>query len=105
MKMGRAIYQFKTIKNQRGQSLVQVIISASIMGIMMLAVAAMMTSQRNEAKALTEKLATSDLEKVLIASLSTGTVCSYVLNNPVVLTFNSATLPATITLPSTPAQP
>lgn len=88
------------IQNQRGQSLVQVMISLGIMCLMMTVFATMMVNQLKETRALSEKLAAMDLEKLLIASLADGSVCSYVLGpNPSWQTFDSTLpLPQTITL-------
>ena len=77
------------IKNQRGQSLIQIVISIGIMGIVMAGFASMMSIQSKETRSLTEKLAALDLQKILTSALADGSVCQYVLNNPSVLTFNS----------------
>jgi hypothetical protein len=66
----------------------------------------MLVSQQTETRALSEKLATLDLEKVLISAMADGSVCKYVLNNPTELTFDStAALPQLIILASTTVNP
>jgi hypothetical protein len=92
--------------DELGGSLVELLVVTGIMMIVMMAVSSMFLSQQTETRALSEKLASLDLERVLIAALADGKVCAYVLNNPTVLTFNSAAaLPQTITLPSSSINP
>ncbi|MGZ3773286.1 MAG: type IV pilus modification PilV family protein [Pseudobdellovibrionaceae bacterium] len=64
-----------------GQSLVEVLVGAGIMSIVIMGLMSMLTSQQKETKALTEKLASLDLEKLLIASLADGTICTAELTN------------------------
>jgi len=85
------------LTNHRGQSLVQVLISIGIMGILMATMATMFSNQSRETTALSQKLASADLEKILISSLSDGSVCQYIVNHPSPLTFDS-----TKVSPSTP---
>jgi hypothetical protein len=86
--------------NQRGNSLIQVLISIGLMGLLMAAFASMMVNQQTETRALSEKFGALDLQQFLTASLADGSVCAYVMNIPTVLTFDSTTpLPHTITLP------
>ncbi len=89
-----------SLRVQHGQTIIQVLVAVAIMTVIMAVFAGMMTSQWRETRALTEKLAAMDLEKLLISSMADGAVCAYVLNNPTTLTFNSATLPQIITLPN-----
>lgn len=101
--------------NSKGQSLVSVLISVAMMGIVVVGMASMFNYQNREARALSEKLGSTDLEKTLIASLADGSVCRYVLNTPNPLTFDSTAVspsnPQTITLTSplyasvTPGEP
>lgn len=88
------------LRSQKGQSLVQVLVSIGLMATLTLVFATMMEHQSRETQALSEKLAAMDAEKLLIASLADGSVCSYVLGpNPTWQTFNSlGPLPQTITL-------
>ncbi len=87
------------LKGQHGQGIIQILVSVAILGILTMAFATMMNNQWRETRALTEKLAASDLQQLLTASLADGSVCSYVLNNPTVLTFDSTQpLPQTINL-------
>jgi type II secretory pathway pseudopilin PulG len=75
--------------NSRGQSLVQVLVGMVIMGILMVGFTSMMVNQQRETRALSEVLASMDLQRTLMISMSDGLVCKYVLNNPTVLKFNS----------------
>lgn len=88
--------------NRAGQSLVAVLISVGIMGIIASSMASLFVFQYRETHALSEKLGSADLEKTLISALADGSVCQYVLNNPTVLTFDttkvSSTTPQTINL-------
>lgn len=97
---GRVFFRLRSLaRDQGGQAIIQILISVGIMGILMAAFASMMQNQVRETSALSQKLASTDLEKLLIASLADGSVCAYILNNPTKLTFDSTQLPQTITLP------
>ncbi|MGZ6472778.1 MAG: hypothetical protein ACXWRZ_16535 [Bdellovibrio sp.] len=63
-------------------SIIEVMVAAGIMSIVMLGTMTMILSQRTESKALTEKLASLDLEKILISSLSDGKICKAELTTP-----------------------
>ena len=89
------------LKNNTGMSLIEIMISMGILSIMMFSFMSMMQSQQKEAKALSEVIATLDLQKTVISALSDGSVCKYVLNNPAPITFNALALPQTVT-PSLP---
>lgn len=89
------------LKDNKGFSLVEVLVSVGIGAVVMLAFSSMMANQNKETKALRETLASLDLQKTLISVLANGSVCSHLLNNPTVLTFNSTQLPQTLT-PSLP---
>ncbi len=87
-------------RKELGQSIVQVLVFFGILSILIVGLATILVNQQRESRALAEKLASLDLEKLLTASLADGSVCAYVLNNPTVLTFNANALPQTIVLPS-----
>lgn len=96
--------------NQSGQSLIQVLVSFAIMGIVLTAMTTMFNNLNRESKATTEKLGVLDLEKVLIASFADGSACMYSLTKPTPLTFASTAPmsdmnPLVIPMPSTPANP
>ncbi|AZZ37853.1 hypothetical protein CIK05_13930 [Bdellovibrio sp. qaytius] len=59
--------------------------AAGMMAIVMSAVASMMSSQQKETRAITEKLAQLDLQKLLLAALANGSICNAELAG---LTFN-----------------
>lgn len=96
--------RFSNARAQAGQSLVQVIVAMALMSIMMLSFAQMMSLQSRETQMLTKKMARMDLEKLLIGSLANGSVCNYILNNPIV-TFNSSAVSPTNPQYMTPALP
>jgi len=74
LRTGRSRFLFE---NQQGQSIVQVLVSIGIMGIMMLAFASLMSGQMRETRALSEKLGSLDLEKAMMAVLADSSVCGY----------------------------
>jgi hypothetical protein len=61
-------------------------VAAAIMSIVTLGMASTINHMSIQSRALSEKLASMDLEKLLIASLSDGSVCNYLLKDK---TFNS----------------
>lgn len=93
----------KNLEGRQGQSLIQVMVSVAIMGILMSVFMTMMKDHSRSTQALTEKFAALDLQQLMTTSLADGAVCKYVLNNPTVLTFDSTLLtpstPQIITLP------
>jgi hypothetical protein len=81
--------------------------AAAIMSIVTLGMASTINHMGVQSRALSEKLASMDLEKLLIASLSDGSVCNYLLKDK---TFNSnlslsPTSPLVISFPSTSSSP
>ena len=78
-----------------GQSLIQVIVSIGILSAMALTFASLIATQQKETKALTEKLASLDLEKLLITSLADGSICTGELSNPLINPLAPFTINAT----------
>lgn len=74
---------------ESGQSLTQALIAVALLALLATAFASLMAGQWRETRALEQKLASADLEKLLQASLADGSVCEYIVNNPSVLTFDS----------------
>lgn len=72
--------------NQAGVSIIEVLVAGGIMAIIFAATASLIASQQKEGRALAEKMASLDLERLLINSLSNGTICSAELASNV---FNS----------------
>ena len=66
-----------TLKNSRGQGLIQVLISIALMGILMVGITTVLEHQARENKALGEKLAGLDLQKAVTAVLADGSVCTF----------------------------
>lgn len=75
-----------SVMNQRGFSLVMVMISVGIMGVVMMGFTSMMLTQNKETKAVAEALAVQDLTKSLILAMSKGDVCKFILTGK---TFNA----------------
>lgn len=85
----------RVIRSQSGQSLIQVLVGAGIMGVVMMGAMSMMTHQSRETRALAETLAAMDLQKTLIATIADGNICHHILNNPTQRTFDSTSLSPT----------
>ncbi|MGZ3818139.1 MAG: type IV pilus modification PilV family protein [Bdellovibrio sp.] len=64
------------MKNRAGMSLVEILVSFGVMMILISGISAMTINQQKETRALSEKLAALDLEKLLISSLSDGSICT-----------------------------
>jgi len=89
----------KTIFNQSGQSLIQVIVSMAISLILLLAFVNTMVAQQKEVKGLGEVIASKDLQSVLTSALSKGSACLFSINTPSAASFDSTNLPQKITVP------
>lgn len=93
------------IQNQKGQSLVQVVVAAAIMAIIMLSMISLQANQAKESRAIIEKLAALDFQQELIRIFSDGTLCTSLLTLPTPRQFNSSTSapgspnPPSLTLP------
>lgn len=72
--------EIKKLQNQKGQSIVQVLVSIAIMGILLVAMTSMQTTMSRENRALSEKLAALDLERVVTQSLAHTSVCTSLLD-------------------------
>lgn len=79
------------LKNN-GQSIVQALIAGAIGLVITMAIASMLVSQMRETKYLEQKLASLDLEKLLITTLADGSVCQKMLTSPGPQFFNSTDL-------------
>lgn len=64
------------ICNQRGQSIIQVLISIGLMSILMAAFATMMANQSKESQALAEKIAWADFQQQLSRTFTDGALCT-----------------------------
>lgn len=76
----------RVLRSRSGQSLIQTLVSMGITLIIIAGMASYMTSQSRETRALSEKLAALDVEKLLISSLADGQICSAELANPAIWT-------------------
>lgn len=66
----------KTVRNEHGISLIEVLVATGVLMILMMGIVSMTLTQQKETKALSEKLAALDLEKLLITTLANGQICS-----------------------------
>jgi hypothetical protein len=73
---------FALTRNRRGQSLVQVLVSVAIAGILLMVMVSMQSLQGNENRALAEKLAANDLARVITSILSNSASCSLLFTSP-----------------------
>jgi len=96
---------YRLIKNQSGLSIIEALVAIGIMSMMIAFFAQSQVNQMKEMKALNEKIAILDFEKLLISALSDGSTCQHVLNNPAPLTFNSTTITSTTPAVLTPSTP
>lgn len=96
---------YRSKKSQAGMTLIEIVVSLGIMSIIIGFIAQWQVSQMKESQALSEKMATTDLEKLLISSLSDGSTCNYILNNPIPLTFDSTLVSPTAPQEITPTEP
>lgn len=86
-------------------SLVQVLVGIGITSVLVAVISQAQMNQMKEMKALSEKLAVLDFEKMLISSLADGSTCQHVTNNPSPLTFDSTTISAATPAILTPTEP
>jgi len=93
--------------NQKGQSLVQVMVAATIMAIVMLSMMSLQANQAKENRAIVEKLGALDFQQELIRIFADGSLCTSLLTLPSPQRFNSSgsapgsANPPSITLPHT----
>lgn len=92
-------------KFSSGISLVEILVGIGIISIAMAAIISLQISQQRETRALSEKLSTLDVERLLVTSLADGSTCSYILNTPTALSFDSTTLSPTSPQYLTPTLP
>jgi type II secretory pathway pseudopilin PulG len=88
--------------NSRGTSLVEILVASGILLTLLVGITSILGSQWQEVRALNEKLAAADLEKLMIASLGDGAFCTHLATTGN-LTFNASDLtrnPQTVNLGS-----
>lgn len=100
--MGLELFRPSLLRNQRGQSLIQVMVAAGVGAIVMLAFASTQANQARENRALAEKLGALEVFRVASLNLTTATVCisafaatNLVSGNINDLNFNGSTVSAT----------
>lgn len=67
--------------NTKGQSLIQVIVGLAVGAIAMMAFLSMTTNNQKETRAITEKMASMDLQTIVSTVLADGQVCTYILTD------------------------
>ncbi|MFN7904350.1 MAG: hypothetical protein ACK5P5_04145, partial [Pseudobdellovibrionaceae bacterium] len=75
-------------------SLVEVLISASLMCFLALAFATMLTNQSRETQSMQQKLNALETERILISSFADRAVCEHLIANPNPITFNTTGISA-----------
>jgi hypothetical protein len=73
--------------NQRGQALIQALVSVAIMGIVIMGFMSMMSTQRRQMLGVGEKLSSIDLERVVNTTWAEGSVCTFLLAGPGITPF------------------
>lgn len=66
----------RVCQNQRGQSLMNALVGIVITGILAVTIASILAAQSKESRALTEKMASLDLQRTVISTLSNATACN-----------------------------
>jgi Tfp pilus assembly protein PilV len=79
-------------QNPRGQSLIQVLISIAILGIVFTAFTTLMTTQQNLVSHLSQKLASLDLERIVTNTLLDPGICNFMVTNPALPAFDPLTV-------------
>jgi Tfp pilus assembly protein PilV len=103
-------YKYFLFSNSRGQSLVGVLISVAIVGVIVTTMASMFESQNREMRAIKEKLAAADLTRIVTQTLANPSVCSSVFASTNLITpgsipfdASSVTYPHVIPIKSIPS--
>jgi len=68
--------------NQRGFSLVEVLVVVGLMGALMLGLTQVIINLQQESRAVAEKMAFIDLARVMNSTLALGPTCSNIVSNP-----------------------
>ncbi|MCB9026419.1 MAG: prepilin-type N-terminal cleavage/methylation domain-containing protein [Bdellovibrionaceae bacterium] len=85
-----------SIRENKGFSLIEVVVASGIMMIVLYAVSSMFISQNREMLAISQKMAVLDMEKFLILNTASGDVCTkYLTDNPSLFTFPTTSFPPT----------
>lgn len=82
MKLDR-VYNLDTLRSQQaGMSLIELMVSLGVMGIMTMGMLSFFAMQNREYRSLQESLAKLDLESSLIKSFASSGICTFVLADP-----------------------
>lgn len=91
-------------KNKNGSTLIESLVSIGITSIAMVAIGTLIMNQAREIKAMTEKMASLDVEKVLIQALADGSVCTKMLTDIGYHSSNPVTFDSSLIDTSTPPE-
>lgn len=87
------LVRFRQIKNfgEKGESLISIMIGVGILSIAMMTLVSILSTQQKEIQAINEKMDAFELKSLLLLVFKSSSVCTFELNNPIVLTFDSST--------------
>lgn len=83
-------------QSNSGVSLIEVVLAFGLFSILMYAILTLTSTQQNELRSLTEKLATLELDKFLLAGLADGSVCKAELTKSTVNSNAPYTIPSSL---------
>ncbi len=91
------------LRNKKGQSLVQTLISVGIIAVLATVMASLISNMMKESKYLSQKLESLDVEKLLISVLADGSVCTSVVSSGDYRINSNSLNGQTIPLPNIPS--
>lgn len=80
------------VRNQAGQSLIQVLVSIALISILILAFASMMTNEQRALEQVNQKLASLDLERLLTSAFADGSLCATLFSKSALTAFDPMTV-------------
>jgi hypothetical protein len=80
---------------QKGQALLQAMLVTGLISILMLGLATTLNSQQREARAIAEKISTTNIQNLVAQALAREDICLFEFKNPIEKTFDSSN-PASI---------
>lgn len=89
-------------RNQSGQSLVQVLVAVGLMGMMIMVITSAQVNQRRETQALSEKMASLELQRTVTLLLNNPMECSKLVDPANLTVANSTTFDASSISPNNP---
>jgi len=92
------------VVNQRGLTLIEVLVLSAILAFVLVSFIATMTSQQRQSSQLSDKIAAIDLERSLHGIFADANVCTFLLSTVPMTPFDPMNLPAA-TIPDFPSIP